>query len=74
MAVFLWNWYIHTAYHIDNHWLNRYEWFRKDKHLHMLHHDNAKINYGVVSHFTDMLMGTYSNTYSSKHDSEKMIC
>ena len=57
--VFIWNWYIHSAYHIPNHWLNRYKWFIKDKKMHLQHHVNPKVNYGIASHFSDIIFGTY---------------
>ncbi len=63
--VFIWNWYIHSAYHIPNHWLNTYEWFRRDKHIHLQHHVNPDVNYGIASHFSDVIFGTYEYPYSS---------
>ncbi len=57
--VFLWNWYIHSAYHIEDHWLNQYEWFCKDKEIHFQHHINPRANYSIASHFSDKLFGSY---------------
>lgn len=59
VLVFVWNWYIHSAYHIPNHWLNEYEWFQKDKKMHLQHHVNPWVNYGIASHFSDIIFGTY---------------
>lgn len=59
VIVFGWNWYIHTSYHIPNHWLNKYEWFRNDKRSHFQHHINPRTNYGIASHFADIIFGTY---------------
>lgn len=59
VMVFVWNWYIHSAYHIPNHWLNRFYWFRKDKKMHLQHHVNPLVNYGIASHFSDIVFGTY---------------
>ena len=66
VLVFVWNWYIHSAYHIPNHWLNRYSWFRRDKRRHLQHHIDPSVNYGIATHFTDIIMGSYSlnNPYS----------
>ena len=61
--VFVWNWYIHSAYHIPNHWLNQYEWFRNDKRIHMQHHLNPKTNYGIATHFTDEILNTFEYSF-----------
>ena len=58
-TVFVWNWYIHSAYHIPNHWLNQYNWFKRDKKIHFQHHINPRANYGIASHFSDIIFGTY---------------
>lgn len=58
-SVFTWNWYVHSAYHIPNHWLNKYAWFRTDKKIHLQHHVNPWKNYGIASHFSDVIFGTY---------------
>jgi len=59
VCVFVWNWYIHSAYHIPNHWLNKYDWFKKDKKIHFHHHINPRANYGIASHFSDIIFGTF---------------
>ena len=59
VAVFVWNWYIHSAYHIPNHWLNQYDWFKQDKKIHLQHHVDPTVNYGIASHFSDIIFGTY---------------
>jgi hypothetical protein len=56
---FLWNWYIHSAYHIENHWLTSYEWFRNDKRIHMHHHIDPSKNYGIATHFNDIIFDTF---------------
>jgi len=60
---FLWSYYVHSAYHIENHWLNKYEWFRNDKRIHMQHHINPEKNFGIATHFTDELMGTFDYAF-----------
>ena len=57
--VFVWNWYIHSAYHIENHWLNNYGWFQEDKRIHFQHHRNPETNYGIASHFSDVIFDTF---------------
>ena len=60
---FIWSWFIHSAYHIENHWLNEYEWFRNDKRIHFKHHDDPTKNYGIATHFTDELLGTFDYAF-----------
>ncbi len=59
VSVFVWNWYVHSAYHIQNHWLNNFDWFKLDKKIHLQHHVDPTVNYGIASHFCDIIMGTY---------------
>jgi len=56
---FIWTWYIHSCYHVKNHWLNDYEWFKKDKKLHFQHHKDPETNYGIATHFSDIIFDTY---------------
>ena len=57
--VFIWNWYVHKSYHTENHWLNKYEWFQNDKRIHFQHHENPETNYGIATHFTDVVLNTF---------------
>ena len=59
ILVLFWNWWIHRAYHVDKHWLNTYDWFRREKRRHYLHHYQTDKNYGIASHFLDRIMGTW---------------
>lgn len=59
LTVFWWNWWIHSAYHQKDHWLNLYEWFRIEKERHYIHHSNPGKNYGIASHFADKFMGSW---------------
>lgn len=53
------NYYVHAAYHCENHWLNQYDWFRNDKKIHFQHHRNPETNYGIVTHFSDIILETF---------------
>lgn len=64
LCVFWWNWWMHRAYHQPQHWLNNYEWFQLEKARHFVHHDNPEVNYGIASHFTDRVFGTYNESIS----------
>jgi sterol desaturase/sphingolipid hydroxylase (fatty acid hydroxylase superfamily) len=66
LIVFWWNWWIHKAYHQPNHWLNSYEWFRLEKDRHYVHHYQPRKNYGIASHFTDQIMGTWIEPNTSE--------
>lgn len=57
--MFIWNWYVHAAYHIPDHFLNKFEWFKRDKKIHLEHHYDPKVNFAIASHFPDKLFGTY---------------
>lgn len=59
------NWLIHQAYHIPNHWLNKYNWFRCLKDNHEQHHRYRRKNYGISNPFFDILLGTYQGTDES---------
>jgi hypothetical protein len=68
VTVFVWNWWIHSAYHIENHWLNQYDWFKYDKKLHFQHHENPETNYGIATHFTDEIFSTFDYNLLKKID------
>lgn len=53
--------YLHDAFHITNHWLNRYSIFKKWVKLHIYHHVNMQANFGIFTFFLDKLFGTFSN-------------
>ena len=70
--MFIWNWYIHAAYHIPDHYLNKFAWFREDKKLHYEHHYNPKVNFAIATHFPDKIFGTYRESQlGSERESEK---
>lgn len=60
LIVFWWNWWIHKAYHQPNHWLNSYQWFQLEKERHYVHHYSPHKNYGIASHFSDVIMNTWN--------------
>ena len=65
LFVFLWNWYIHSAYHTKDHWLLEYQWFKDDKRIHMQHHINPNVNYGIVTHFSDVIFDTFDYGFTN---------
>lgn len=52
--------YIHDSYHIKNHWLNKYNWYKNHKKYHHIHHLDDK-NYGITNYFYDHLFNTFSD-------------
>jgi hypothetical protein len=50
---------IHDAFHIRDHKLNKYRWFRKLKHLHWLHHVYPKKNQAIIWFGPDKLFRTF---------------
>jgi hypothetical protein len=59
LIISFWNLYIHSAYHIKNHWLNSYQWFKDDKRIHFQHHYDPSKNYGIATHFSDVIFETF---------------
>lgn len=58
-SIFACTWYVHSAYHIEDHWLNKYDWFKNNKARHFIHHDLPDKNYGIITQIPDMLFGTF---------------
>lgn len=50
---------IHDYFHIKNHWLNKYYWFRRLKMIHWYHHKHPKTNHGIIWFGPDKLFGTF---------------
>ncbi|MBD23786.1 MAG: hypothetical protein CMG46_02085 [Candidatus Marinimicrobia bacterium] len=50
--------YLHMAYHRDNSYLERYNWFRYAKHQHHLHHINTRHNFNIFNNNCDILLNT----------------
>ena len=58
---------MHITFHIKDHWLNNYEWYRKSKILHINHHlDNC--NYGISTYLMDYIFGTKIYTVTERKD------
>jgi sterol desaturase/sphingolipid hydroxylase (fatty acid hydroxylase superfamily) len=56
--------YIHRQFHLKQSWLLRYEWFRKKKSYHLLHHKRQKENFSFFVSTIDILFRT--NAHNSK--------
>jgi sterol desaturase/sphingolipid hydroxylase (fatty acid hydroxylase superfamily) len=50
--------YVHMHFHLEHSWLARFDWFRRARATHDLHHDRD-VNFMVADHFWDRLCGTY---------------
>ena len=57
--------YIHDSYHIKGHWLNKYEWYKYNKHCHYIHHLDD-MNYGITNYVFDKIFGTFSDKIVDK--------
>ena len=73
IMAFIGNW-LHHAYHVEDHWLERFKWFHELRALHYIHHmGTAKHNYGVLNMILDRFLGSLSfrckksNTTDSSH-------
>jgi len=55
------NGYLHDVFHIKNHWLSRYSWFRELTRLHYLHHVDMQRNFGIFMFSWDKLLGSYKD-------------
>ena len=55
--------YIHDSYHITDHWLTKYQWYRDNKVLHNIHH-YYNCNYGISNYIFDYLLGSLITDYS----------
>lgn len=50
---------LHRHYHIRGSVLERFEWFRRKRALHFVHHRRVRTNYAIVENWIDRLLGTY---------------
>lgn len=51
--------YLHGAFHLRNHWLERFKWFWRLRKLHWQHHREENTDYGIFSWFPDKLHKTF---------------
>jgi hypothetical protein len=52
--------YLHLSYHIKNHWLSKYEWYKDLRYLHYLHHcGDTKHNYLIMFFGFDIIFKSY---------------
>ncbi len=51
--------FIHDSFHIQNHWMSRFGWWRRSKDSHFLHHVNMKKNYGIFLFVWDQAFRTF---------------
>lgn len=54
-----WHIYLHKQYHLRGSWFARFEWFRRKRALHFIHHRNEHSNFALVEYGWDKLLGTY---------------
>jgi hypothetical protein len=52
---------LHDAFHIKEHWLNRYTWFRKLKEIHWHHHATPETNHGIIWFIPDKVFKTFKS-------------
>ena len=55
--------YLHTHIHLDHSWLDKYEWFRRSRRLHFIHHKRSQYNlsFGGLSHRIDKMIGSFKD-------------
>lgn len=58
--------FFHTAFHIRNHVLKRYAFFRRLTDIHFVHHLDMQTNFGIFFFGWDRLLGTYKNPNGSQ--------
>jgi hypothetical protein len=51
--------YLHTRYHLERTWLQRFQWFQRKQRLHAVHHRNGSKNFAVMEFVWDRVLGTY---------------
>jgi sterol desaturase/sphingolipid hydroxylase (fatty acid hydroxylase superfamily) len=60
IALGLINNYLHDTFHISPHWLEKFEWFKRLRRLHYIHHlGDMKHNYGIFNFIFDRVFQTY---------------
>lgn len=52
--------YMHTSFHVKDHWLAKFKYFRYIRKCHDKHHNNMKKNFGITTLFFDKLFRTHA--------------
>ncbi len=60
------NGYMHECFHMEDHYLLRFKWFRKLKHLHWLHHLYPDKNMGIIWFVPDRLFNSFMKEQNEK--------
>ena len=53
--------YLHSSYHRDNSYLEKCNWFKKKKKLHLLHHKKTVHNFNLFDNTSDKLLNTFKS-------------
>lgn len=53
-----WHIYLHKQYHLNGSVWERFDWFRKKRESHFIHHRAVHSNYAIVEYWIDNLLGT----------------
>ncbi len=56
--------YLHDSFHVEGHWLQRFDWFRRVRTRHDIHHWQP-CNYGILFFGMDRLFGTLHDDFPS---------
>jgi len=51
--------WVHDTFHVQDHWLSQFSWYRRKREEHYVHHRNMRRNFGIVSFTWDRVFGTY---------------
>lgn len=51
--------YLHTSFHVKNHWLERFKYFRYIRKCHDKHHNDMTKNFGITGLLFDKIFKTY---------------
>jgi len=65
--------YLHDAYHVEGHWLSKYDWFLRRRSLHFYHHGHLKKNMSLsgIDSTMDKCMNTFVEVHVPKRGSKK---
>jgi len=58
-AAISWHIYLHQQYHLAHSRWSRFEWFRRKREMHFVHHCEVHKNCAIVEFWIDRLMGTW---------------